>query len=149
MTYQESEWIAREMMRLVKCYHNYQFKEYNHVISQGIAPSDLYRMDLNEVKEMIDNCYGVYQVGDIVKVSYENQTALITYIDSEKAETMHDVEYHVLYLSGKVKVVHISNIRAKIGNVKKELDSIKKNLHKYASIQEEQLNMTVAENSDE
>ena len=112
MTYQETMWIVKEIERLKNLWNRNQFDEYREVIPEGIYISDLNEMSLEQVKEIIDNYYGVYYEGDIILMK-SGYFVLITYIDDADAKTLQDVKYHVVYPSGKTNIICINQIETK------------------------------------
>lgn len=115
MTYQEAEWIVKEIQTLKRYWENNLFREYNEIMPPQVYISDIKRMDLDAVKEIIDNHYGVYTEGDIV-IEKSGIPALITYIEKDDAETIHDIKYHVIYSYGGTKIINIDSIISKCDN---------------------------------
>ena len=69
-------------------------------------------MSLEQVKEIIDNYYGVYYKDDIV-LSKQGYFVLITYVEDDDAETLQDIKYHVVYQSGRTGILYIDQIETK------------------------------------
>lgn len=115
MTYQEIKWIVNEIERLNSEYSKYHFDEYYKVIPEIIYKSDIDKMNVEEIKEILNSHYGVYQVGDIV-FDKSGSPALITFIDSDDADRIQDVKYHIVYPHGETRIACIEDLISKCGN---------------------------------
>ena len=133
MTYQEAKWIIEETERLISCYESNSslgMEKYRKVIPEGIYPTKIERMNIEEVAEIINSHYGVYQEDDIV-TDRIGIPCLITHIDISDALSLHDVKYHVIYQGGITNVLSIDEIAIKLGSNKDVMGSCDLILGKY------------------
>lgn len=112
LTYKETMWIVKEIERLKDLWKRNLLSEFRKIIPEGIYISDLNEMPLEQVKEIIDNYYGVYHKDDIV-LSKQGYFVLITYVEDDDAEKLQDIKYHVVYLSGRTGILYIDQIETK------------------------------------
>ena len=120
MKYREAKWIINEIESLIDAYESNTaagIARYRGVISDdNIYPTTLNRMTFEEVAEIVNSHYGVYHENDVI-TDKDGIPCLITHIDYNDAETLHDVKYHVIYQGGITNVLYIDNIVTKLGTV--------------------------------
>lgn len=119
MKYREAKWIINEVESLIEAYESNTgagIARYRGVIpDDNIYPTTLNRMTFDEVAEIVNSHYGVYQENDVI-TDRIGIPCLITHIDCSNAETLHEVKYHVLYQGGITNVLFIDDILEKIGH---------------------------------
>lgn len=134
MKYREAKWIINEVENLIKAYESNTsagIARYRGVIpDDNIYPTTLNRMTLDEVAEIVNSHYGVYQENDVI-TDRIGIPCLITHIDCSDAETLHEVKYHVLYQGGITNVLYIDDIVAKLGSVYDAIGDVNKILGDY------------------
>ena len=142
MKYREAKWIINEVESLIEAYESNTtagIARYRDVIPEDIYPTKLNRMTLDEVAEIINSHYGVYQVGDVVtdKIGIP---CYISYIDYSDAETLHEVKYHVVYQGGLTDILYIGDIVAKLGTYNDAMILIDEILGDYFKDEMEKIN---------
>ena len=134
MKYREAKWIINEVESLIEAYESNTsagIARYRGVIpDDNIYPTTLNRMTLDEVAEIVNSHYGVYQENDVI-TDRIGIPCLITHIDCSDAETLHEVKYHVLYKGGITNVLYIDDIVAKLGSVYDAIGDVNKILGDY------------------
>lgn len=134
MKYREAKWIINEVESLKEAYESNTsagIAQYRGVIpDDNIYPTTLNRMTLDEVAEIVNSHYGVYQENDVI-TDRIGIPCLITHIDCSDAETLHEVKYHVLYQGGITNVLYIDDIVAKLGSVYDAIGDVNKILGDY------------------
>lgn len=134
MKYREAKWIINEVESLIEAYESNTaagMARYRGVIpDDNIYPTTLNRMTLDEVAEIVNSHYGVYQENDVI-TDRIGIPCLITHIDCSDAETLHEVKYHVLYQGGITNVLYIDDIVAKLGSVYDAIGDVNKILGDY------------------
>lgn len=134
MKYREAKWIINEVESLIEAYESNTsagIARYRGVIpDDNIYPTTLNRMTLDEVAEIVNSHYGVYQENDVI-TDRIGIPCLITHIDCSDAETLHEVKYHVLYQGGITNVLYIDDIVAKLGSVYDAIGDVNKILGDY------------------
>lgn len=134
MTYNEAKWIVNEVESLIGAYDSNTtagIARYRSVIpDDNIYPTRLERMAFDEVAEIINSHYGIYQKDDVV-TDKDYVPCLITYIDYSDAETLHEVKYHVLYQGGITNILYIDDIVAKLGSINDAIGEVNKILGNY------------------
>lgn len=133
MKYLEAKWIINEVESLIEEYESkstVRMENYYDIIPDGIYPTTLNRMTLDEVADIINSHYGVYKEDDVVTDKL-GIPCLITHIDYSNAETLHEVKYHVLYQGGITSVLYIDDIVAKLGSVYDAIGEVNKILGDY------------------
>lgn len=134
MKYREAKWIINEVESLIEAYESNTsagIARYRGVIpDDNIYPTTLNRMTLDEVTEIVNSHYGIYQENDVI-TDRIGIPCLITHIDCSDAETLHEVKYHVLYQGGITNVLYIDDIVAKLGSVYDAIGDVNKILGDY------------------
>ncbi len=134
MKYCEAKWIINEVESLIEAYESNTsdgIARYRGVIpDDNIYPITLNRMTFDEVAEIVNSHYGVYQENDVI-ADRIGIPCLITHIDYSDAETLHEVEYHVLYRGGITNVLYIDDIVAKLGSIYDAIGDVNKILGDY------------------
>lgn len=134
MKYREAKWIINEVESLIEAYESNTsagIARYRGVIpDDNIYPTTLNRMTLDEVAEIVNSHYGVYQENDVI-TDRIGIPCIITHIDCSDAETLHEVKYHVLYQGGITNVLYIDDIVAKLGSVYDAIGDVNKILGDY------------------
>lgn len=134
MKYREAKWIINEVESLIEAYESNTavgMARYRGVIpDDNIYPTTLNRMTFDEVAEIVNSHYGVYQENDVI-TDRIGIPCLITHIDCSDAETLHEVKYHVLYQGGITNVLYIDDIVAKLGSVYDAIGDVNKILGDY------------------
>ena len=134
MKYHEAKWIINEVESLIEEYESNTaagIARYRGVIpDDNIYPATLNRMTFDEVAEIVNSHYGVYQENDVI-TDRIGIPCLITHIDCSDAETLHEVKYHVLYQGGITNVLYIDDIVAKLGSVYDAIGDVNKILGDY------------------
>lgn len=134
MKYREAKWIINEIESLIEAYESNTaagIARYRGVISdENIYPTTLNRMTFDEVAEIVNSHYGVYQENDVI-TDRIGIPCLITHIDCSDAETLHEIKYHVLYQGGITNVLYIDDIVAKLGSVYDAIGDVNKILGDY------------------
>lgn len=134
MKYREAKWIINEVESLIEAYESNTaagIVRYRCVIpDDNIYPTTLNRMTFDEVAEIVNSHYGVYQENDVI-TDRIGIPCLITHIDYSDAETLHEVKYHVLYQGGITNVLYIDDIVAKLGSVYDAIGDVNKILGDY------------------
>ena len=134
MKYREAKWIINEVESLIEAYESNTaagIARYRGVIpDDNIYPTTLNRMTFDEVAEIVNSHYGVYQENDVI-TDRIGIPCLITHIDCSDAETLHEVKYHVLYQGGITNVLYIDDIVAKLGSVYDAIGDVNKILGDY------------------
>ena len=134
MKYREAKWIINEVESLIEAYESNTaagIARYRGVIpDDNIYPTTLNRMTFDEVAEIVNSHYGVYQENDVI-TDRIGIPCLITHIDCGDAETLHEVKYHVLYQGGITNVLYIDDIVAKLGSVYDAIGDVNKILGDY------------------
>lgn len=134
MKYREAKWIINEVESLIEAYESNTaagMARYRGVIpDDNIYPTTLNRMTFDEVAEIVNSHYGVYQENDVI-TDRIGIPCLITHIDYSDAETLHEVKYHVLYQGGITNVLYIDDIVAKLGSVYDAIGDVNKILGDY------------------
>lgn len=134
MKYREAKWIINEVESLIEAYESNTaagMARYRGVIpDDNIYPTTLNRMTLDEVAEIVNSHYGVYQENDVI-TDRIGIPCLITHIDCSDAETLHEIKYHVLYQGGITNVLYIDDIVAKLGSVHDAIGDVNKILGDY------------------
>lgn len=134
MKYREAKWIINEVESLIEAYESNTaagIARYRGVIpDDNIYPTTLNRMTFDEVAEIVNSHYGVYQENDVI-TDRIGIPCLITHIDYSDAETLHEVKYHVLYQGGITNVLYIDDIVAKLGSVYDAIGDVNKILGDY------------------
>ena len=136
MTYQEAKFIVKEVEHLKYLWDKHLFSDYSEIMPKDINRYDIDKMDFRVLQDIIDNHYGVYFEGDVVKTKISKNPALITHIDNDKAETMHDVKYHILFGNGKTCVIDIRTIECRLYRINNAKEYLTKNI-KSATIENE------------
>ena len=127
MKYREAKWIINEIESLICAYES---NTSAGIPDDNIYPTTLNRMTLDEVAEIVNSHYGVYQENDVI-TDRIGIPCLITHIDYSDAETLHEVKYHVLYQGGITNVLYIDDIVAKLGSVYDAIGSVNEILGDY------------------
>lgn len=134
MKYREAKWIINEVESLIEAYESNTaagMARYRGVIpDDNIYPTTLNRMTFDEVAEIVNSHYGVYQENDVI-TDRIGIPCLITHIDCSDAETLHEIKYHVLYQGGITNVLYIDDIVAKLGSVYDAIGDVNKILGDY------------------
>lgn len=133
MTYRETKYIINEVEKLIDDYESkssVRRENYWKVIPNKIYPSRLNFMNIDDVADIINSHYGVYQKDDII-TDRVGLPCLITYIDKSDAETLHEVKYHVIYQGGITGILFIDDIITKLGTYNDSICSIDAVLGKY------------------
>ena len=134
MKYREAKWIINEVESLIEAYESNTaagMARYRGVIpDDNVYPTTLNRMTFDEVAEIVNSHYGVYQENDVI-TDRIGIPCLITHIDRSDAETLHEIKYHVLYQGGITNVLYIDDIVAKLGSVYDAIGDVNKILGDY------------------
>ena len=133
MTYQEAKWIVKEVERLISAYKRNTSlgdKAYYEVIPNNIYPSNLLKMQIEEVADIINAHYGVYKVNDIV-TDKDGYVGMITFVETNGAETLHDIKYHMIQPGGMTEIISIDKIEKKLGSYDSALGKVDEILNVY------------------
>lgn len=133
MTYQEAKWIVKEVERLISAYKRNTSlgdKTYYEVIPNNIYPSNLLKMQIEEVADIINTHYGVYKVNDIV-IDKDGCVGMITFVEANGAETIHDIKYHTIQPGGMTEIISIDKIEKKLGSYDSALGKVDEILNVY------------------
>ena len=133
MTYQEAKWIVKEVERLISVYKRNTSlgdRTYYEVIPNNIYPSNLLKMQIEEVADIINTHYGVYKVNDIV-TDKDGYVGMITFVETNGAETIHDIKYHTIQPGGMTRIININQIEKKLGSYDSALGKVDEILNVY------------------
>ena len=133
MTYQEAKWIVKEVERLISAYKRNTSlgdRTYYEVIPNNIYPSNLLTMQIEEVADIINAHYGVYKVNDIV-TDKDGCVGMITFVETNGAETLHDIKYHTIKPGGITEIIGIDKIEKKLGSYDSALGKVDEILNVY------------------
>ena len=114
MTYQETKWVVNEVERLCKDFGKGITWEYFEVFPSNFIPSMVKYVAIDEVKAYIDKYYGVYKQNDII-VDNVGMVGIIVGVESEKANNIHEIRYHIMYQGGLTDNLNVDRIKEKVG----------------------------------
>lgn len=122
MTFRKASLIIAEvndLMRfdLVSYYDKEEKKKVFHEIFGGhVTPSDVVQMDFGAVVKAVESYFGDYKRNDIVIEKKSGLPCMITYVDDSKGNTLHHVDYHVVFANGITCTLRINDIDRLIGS---------------------------------